>query len=278
MGKRGKYILRLEDRSRLRSVLAFGVRPWPVATGTAVVVALLVGIGWLMGWHHAGGPADHLPAGSREEVVDMLMRLDSLKTVVAVNGHYINNVSSLLDTGRMPSDSASSSKPVAPLPPDSLPDAGDTERAFVEAMNRRGDFRTSALASIAAEGVRFGPLTTSGIQTQGSLESTDAVIVVPDASPLLAPADARVIDVHYTSQGGYTVTLQHPRGFLTQITGMGRVLVANGADLSTGDALGFGPGKSRRQGSVTLRLWHNGTPLKPVDYIRQPNQKLNLSK
>lgn len=275
MGKRGNYILRLEDRSRLRYVLTLSVRPWLFAIGAVAGVALFVGIGWLMGWHHAGGSADHLPAGSREEVVDMLMRLDSLKGVVSVNGCYINNVSRLLDTGRIPSDSASSSKPVAPLPPDSLLDAGDAERAFVNAMNRRGDFRTSALAFMAAEGVRFGPLSTAGIQTQGSMESTDAVIVVPDATPLLAPADARVIDVHYTSQGGYTVMLQHPRGFLSQIVGLSRVLVTPGTDLSSGDALGFGPGKSRRQGSVTLRLWHNGTPLKPVDYIRQPNQKLN---
>ena len=126
---------------------------------------------------------------------------------------------------------------------------------------------------MAAEGVRFGPLSTSGIQTQGSMDGTDAVIVVPDAEPLLAPADARVVDLHYTSRDGYTLVLQHPRGFISRISGMGRVIVAAGMDLCMGDAMGFGPGKSRRQGSVTLRLWHNGTPLRPADYIRQPNQK-----
>ena len=272
MAKRGRYILKLEDRSRLRTVLTLGVSVWWLAAG-AVAAVLLGGAGWLMGWHQAGGSADRLAADSREEVVDMLMRLDSLKAVVAVNGRYINNVSRLLDTGRMPTDSASSSRPVAPLPPDSLPDAGDAERAFVESMSRRGDFRSSAQASMAAEGVRFGPLSTSGIQTQGSMDGTDAVIVVPDAEPLLAPADARVVDLHYTSRDGYTLVLQHPRGFISRISGMGRVIVAAGMDLCMGDAMGFGPGKSRRQGSVTLRLWHNGTPLRPADYIRQPNQK-----
>ena len=99
MAKRGRYILKLEDRSRLRTVLTLGVSVWWLAAG-AVAAVLLGGAGWLMGWHQAGGSADRLPADSREEVVDMLMRLDSLKAVVAVNGRYINNVSRLLDTGR----------------------------------------------------------------------------------------------------------------------------------------------------------------------------------
>lgn len=278
MVKRGRYILKLEDRSKLRTVLALRVGFWWLAAGVVVAVLLIGGIGWLMGWYQAGGSVDRLPADSREEVVDMLMRLDSLKSVVAVNDQYINNVSRLLDTGRMPTDSSAASRPVAPLPPDSLPDAGDAERAFVESMNSRGDFRSSALASMAAEGVRFGPLTTSGIQTQGSMASTDAVIVLPDGEPVLAPADARVVDMYYTSRDGYTLLLQHPRGFISRISGLGKVIVTAGTDLSTGDAIGFGPGKSRRQGSVTLRLWHNGTPLRPADYIRQPNQKMNSTK
>ena len=214
-------------------------------------------------------------ADSREEGIDMLMKLDSLKTVVDLNRAYIDNLSNVLDRNRIPTDSIDMGKPVAPLPPESLMDAGDAERNFVANISSQNNYRTSALASLAADGVTFHPLTMAGIQTQSSMESREAVIVVPGSDPVLAPADGRVIDIYYSSLNGYSVMLQHPRGFVSRIRGLGRILVNEGDYLSVGDAVGMGPGQKRRHSSITLRLWHNGTPLLPADYIRQPNQKLN---
>ena len=44
MAKRGRYILKLEDRSRLRTVLTLGVSVWWLAAG-AVAAVLLGGAG-----------------------------------------------------------------------------------------------------------------------------------------------------------------------------------------------------------------------------------------
>ena len=269
------YILELTDRSKLRNVFSWRLRGWVTVLCVIVLCSALVALGWLIGWRRAGGGAGRLAADSREEVIDMLMKLDSLKTVVDLNRAYIDNLSNVFDRNRIPTDSIDMGKPVAPLPPESLMDAGDAERNFVANISSQNNYRTSALASLAADGVTFHPLTMAGIQTQSSMESREAVIVVPGSDPVLAPADGRVIDIYYSSLNGYSVMLQHPRGFVSRIRGLGRILVNEGDYLSVGDAVGMGPGQKRRHSSITLRLWHNGTPLLPADYIRQPNQKLN---
>lgn len=275
MAHRGRYILELTDRSKLRNVFSWRLRGWVTVLCVIVLCSALVALGWLIGWRRAGGGAGRLAADSREEVIDMLMKLDSLKTVVDLNRAYIDNLSNVLDRNRIPTDSIDMGKPVAPLPPESLMDAGDAERNFVANISSQNNYRTSALASLAADGVTFHPLTMAGIQTQSSMESREAVIFVPGSDPVLAPADGRVIDIYYSSLNGYSVMLQHPRGFVSRIRGLGRILVNEGDYLSVGDAVGMGPGQKRRHSSITLRLWHNGTPLLPADYIRQPNQKLN---
>ena len=241
----------------------------------AVCDSVMLGVSGFGLAHRLAQSRGRLAADSREEVIDMLMKLDSLKTVVDLNRAYIDNLSNVLDRNRIPTDSIDMGKPVAPLPPESLMDAGDAERNFVANISSQNNYRTSALASLAADGVTFHPLTMAGIQTQSSMESREAVIVVPGSDPVLAPADGRVIDIYYSSLNGYSVMLQHPRGFVSRIRGLGRILVNEGDYLSVGDAVGMGPGQKRRHSSITLRLWHNGTPLLPADYIRQPNQKLN---
>ena len=155
MAHRGRYILELTDRSKLRNVFSWRLRGWVTVLCVIVLCSALVALGWLIGWRRAGGGAGRLAADSREEVIDMLMKLDSLKTVVDLNRAYIDNLSNVLDRNRIPTDSIDMGKPVAPLPPESLMDAGDAERNFVANISSQSNYRTSALASLAADGVTW---------------------------------------------------------------------------------------------------------------------------
>lgn len=269
MAIHGRYILSIEDRRRLRSVLRCGV--WLPLTIMAVVICIvtLAALGW-SAWlrqtdENTAGPA----SDGKAALTEMIMRVDSLSQQAEINRLYIDNIARLLDTGRMPLDSDAVVHPVPPMPPDSLMDATEAERSFASAIEGGSRFRASALAAMAAESVRFGPIASAAVQTHNSLQSEEAEIVITASAPVLAPADAKVIDLYFSGlDGGYTLLLQHPRGFLTRISGLGKVIVDAGTSLNTGDPIGFGPGKiSHRRGTLRLRLWHNGAAMIPARYI-----------
>lgn len=270
MAKRGRYILSVEDTARLHQVVNKTVRPWLWSALLLVFIGLFVALGWLIGYRQAGS-GNALGARQRADLIDMMMRMDSLRLKAEISQAYIDNVSGILDSNRQPKeDSLSAVRPVAALPPDSLQGASETERRFISTWERENSYRVSALASMAAEGVRFGSLASAGITTQESLRSEEAEIIVPSGDPVLSPADARIIDLYFSGlKGGYTLLLQHPRGFLSRISGLGKVLVGEGATLTQGDPIGFGPPRnSSARGTVRVRIWHNGSPLIPADYLR----------
>lgn len=230
-------------------------------------------MGWIMGYRHRLNADDFI--SSREELNDLLLRVDSLTRRAELGNAYMGNITRLLETGRVPSDSAAAVQPVAPMPPDSLMDATTAERKFRNGMEQRGAYRVSMLASMAAEGVRFGPVASAGILTKNSMMTDEAEIVIPTSDPVLAPADGRIIDIYYSNlDGGYTVVIQHPRGFISRLSGLGSIIVESGSTIYAGDPIGFGTGKSSYlRGIVRMRLWHNGSALPPARFISNFGQK-----
>lgn len=269
MSRPDRYIITIEDRRHLRSVLRRDISLQMAVVSFIVIIILVLAAGFLIGYRSGGTQSTLLGVDDRTALSDMLLRLDSLNIAAEQNRLYIENITTILDIGRIPADTADAAHQVAAMPPDSLMEATDAERAFVRSMEQQGGLNASALASIAAERLIFESPTPSGVQTQASNESEVAEILVPSGDPILTPADARVADLYFSGiDGGYTLILQHPRGFLTRISGLGRVIVEAGTWLHASDPVGFGPGRdSYRRGSIQLRMWHNGKPLVPAQYI-----------
>lgn len=272
MAKNGRYILIIEDADRLQQVIRKPVHRVLWLLCILAIAVLIMALGWLIGYRQGGG-GKYLDARQRGDFTDMMMRIDSLRHNAEINQHYINNVLGLFDNNRIAtSDSVAAGRPVSSLSPDSLMAATEQERRFNASWERDRNYRVSALASMAAEGVRFGPVATAGITTHNSMKNEEVEIIVPIGDPVLTPADARVIDLYYSGlKGGFTLLLQHPRGFLSRISGLGKVLVHEGATLAQGDAIGFGPGRNvGSNASVRVRIWHNGSPLLPSQYLTLP--------
>lgn len=211
----------------------------------------------------------YLKEPQRSATEEALMRLDSLSEALEENRMYIDNYFKVTDTGRIPGDSTSVPETVPELSSDSLMTATNRERRFISQMEERERFNISVLAPLAADGIMFSPVMTSGIFTESGKESTDAEIIMVADDNVRCPADGTVIDVHHIGKGrGYLITLHHNRGFVTTFTGTGTPLVGTGDKVNGGQIIAMTPDPdSRGMRRIVVRMWHNGTALIPYEYI-----------
>ncbi len=266
-----KYKLTLEDESHLTDVT--GVRftlPGLCAAGLLVAVAGLFIAGLLIAFTPLRTLLPgYLKDSQRSATEEGLLRLDSLTAVYDANQAYIDNCLKVLDTDRVPGDSAAVVPVSRELTSDSLMGASPQESRFVSQMEERERFNISVLAPLAAEGVIFSPVAADGIFTSESKEAEEGVVVLTRDESVLSAADGSVIAMYYSApDGGYVVLVQHNRGFVTCYTHVGSPLVGTGDLVSAGQVLALAPAPDKAgRRTFTVRMWHNGLPIIPYKYI-----------
>lgn len=210
----------------------------------------------------------YLQESQRTAGVETLLRLDSLRAAYDRNEAYLNNINTLLNTGRAPrADSLEAALPAGKLTSDSLLAASRLESDFVKQMRERERYNVSILAPLAAEGMIFYPVSDEAVFSEESKESEEARIMMPSGSTVGSVADGSVISV--TAKGlRLRVIVQHPKGFISRYSGLREVYVKEGDVIYGGQAVGAsGPTSATPKGAVTVELWHNGSRLRPYEYI-----------
>lgn len=208
----------------------------------------------------------------RKSTVEALIRLDSLRTAYEARQQWLDNVINVLDTDREPSDSLRLVVNANPMTTDSLIGPSKEESRFVAQMQRREKFNISILAPLAAEGLRFSTPAPGAIFTDRDRTTRRARVAVGRSATLGAVADGIVIDVQYSpAEGGYSVIVQHSKGFLSRIGRVGRPLVRAGEKVDAGQAVGVVLDATGHQTAlITLEIWRNGQALAPRTLI-EPN-------
>lgn len=211
-------------------------------------------------------PLNRLISGSlssdmRTRLLETAMRVDSLERVTSQREAYYSNIRAIL-SGEIPDSTATVALPVTAVPRDTLPAAGENERAFVRAYDEQNRFNLSVLAPIAAEGMVFGsPLSVSVSTTP--VAGGGLSLNLHRALPVASVYSGAVTGVYNGPDGTSTIVVQHPNDFVSIYGGVGDVFVERGQRVSGGQRLAH---TSTRE-PLIFELWHNGTSLDPREYM-----------
>lgn len=264
MSKRSKqYHLSLEDDAHLERVARWKVTPFRVVLLAIVALLIMCGLGVTIVFTTPLKRMlpGYLKESQRSQSEDTYVRLDSLQAAYARNEAFMTNILNVLDTDRTPSDSLSVSRRTGDVTSDSLLPPSAREKKFMTQMQEREKFNISVLAPLAAESMLFYPVSTEGVPTAATRHARRASVVMARGAAVNAIADGTVLSVVRTPQGA-SVIMQHPKGFISRISGIANILVGEGEKVAGGQSIG-----SAGASYLSVELWHNGEALAPFDFI-----------
>lgn len=274
-----RYKITIEDESHLTQIAS---RHFRVAVVCVVVLLLMCVMLVAAGAIIAYTPLrtllpGYLKESQRTETEESLMRLDSLMAQYDMNKAYIDNFLKVIDTDRQPGDSVAMPDNLHELTPDSLMQPSEAEKKFVSQMEERERFNISVLAPLAAESMIFYPITGDGVFAKESATSKEGVILLPRDENVMCAADGSVLAKYYSPKdNGYVVVIQHNRGFVTSYSHVGTPMVETGEQVNAGQMIAMAP-KPDSKGTrrFAVRMWHNGLPIVPFEYLGKSNSEAN---
>jgi len=271
------YWLILDDEAHLERVARMRLTPMRVVIIAVCALIISCMLGFII---TAATPLKYLLPGYLEESQraageETMLRLDSLRTAYDRNTAYISNLRSILNDSRSPqADSLEMSLNSNRVVSDSLMGAGSRETDFVKQMREREKYNISILAPLSAEGILFYPPSEDGVISNDTRAQVRAHLLIPAGSTVSAVADGTVLSVS-NSISGATIIIQHPKGFVSRLTGLQTPLIGEGDRIYGGQAIALSPAPSKikGRGEVYLEMWHNGNPLIPDEYITPSSRK-----
>lgn len=228
--------------ARVWSVRLTGLRAVAASLALVAAVASLIVMIFMF------TPAGYLLPGSlrpaeRGDYAELALRVDSLSRLAAIQTAYTSNIRAIF------SDSMAPARPEAmlsePLPADSLLEASEAERRFVQRFEQEERFNLSVLSPIAAEGMIF-----------------EAPAAADGVGPVSAIYRGTVISCFTAPDGMSTVTVQHPNDFISVYGNLRDTYVAPGQKVSAGQRVG-----QTAAGPLLFELWHSGSQLDAARYI-----------
>lgn len=271
MLRKKRYRIVIEDESRL-------IELWSLKFTTlkAIIMSFLILIAsiCLSIFLIAFTPISYLLPGymkknQRIDSIETLLKLDSLQNQYESNQLYLNNIATIFDTERTPSDSSSLTKQNPQVIEDTIMPTSQEELEFIKMMQEREKYNTSILAPLAAEGMIFTTPSAGSIIEEKSIEKNSAKIIIPRGNVIRSITEGTIVDLHYDIiTSSYTIIIQHEKGFLSKYIGTGQPLVSIGKNVITGENIALSSlSNSKYADCIILEIWRNGLPLIASQYI-----------
>lgn len=213
----------------------------------------------------------YLKESERAATEEQHLRLDSVLHIYNINEAYLDNIFNALEPVIDDPSDLSDKKNTPMLSPDSLMSASQEEREFMEYIRERDKFNIASSAGLDLETIMFEQPHSAAIITDESKDSYTAEFILPHGAFVSAVAEGKVISISTTphTAGGYDIIIQHPKGFLSKSSRLGKPIIRQGDHVSTGQIISSTSSESgRRRDVITLELWHNGDRLIPARYLK----------
>ena len=271
MLRKKRYRIVIEDESRLMELWSL-----KFTTLKAIIMSFLILIAsiCLSIFLIAFTPISYLLPGymkknQRIDSIETLLKLDSLQNQYKSNQLYLNNIATIFDTERTPSDSSSLTKQNPQVIEDTIMPTSQEELEFIKMMQEREKYNTSILAPLAAEGMIFTTPSAGSIIEEKSIEKNSAKIIIPRGNVIRSITEGTIVDLHYDIiTSSYTIIIQHENGFLSKYIGTGQPLVSIGKNVITGENIALSSlSNSKYADCIILEIWRNGLPLIASQYI-----------
>lgn len=271
MKAKKRYRIAIEDESRLRQIASIIVSPAKMWTVGIIFILLLIAFtGMLiMATPIRTLMPGYLKKGERAEAKEGLLRIDSIRDAYRMNSLYLNNILTVLDTDRTPTDSLSNVTTPNDLPPDSLLPTSPKEIEFITQMKDREQYNVSILAPLAADQLRIYPVAEGATVSEQSHNAIKPRILTPKGVPVCAAADGRVLAIQNPSpEGGCAIVIQHDNGFASRYSHLGTPTVSPGSHVDGGSVIAHGAtGGATGAGFFFMEMWYDGNSVEPAKML-----------
>ena len=274
--KRSKYKLTFFNESSLEDVWTicfsrFGAIMTAILLIGLIVVAILSVI--------VGTPVKNLLPGylkteERIEMVDKILRVDSLAAEVQRRDAYIKNLASIL-TGEIKIDSiGQQADSLLSTTTDTLLPESKLMANYIKQYEQEEKYTLNVFTpTTPIDGKLFyPPLKGKIIKAYNPKEGHVGIdIQCPRNTAVSAVLDGTIVSAGYTIDYGYVVYIQHSNNYLSVYKYNSGILKNIGDKVSGGEKIavtGWEDGKSSKQSCVAeFQLWHMGQSLDPEKYI-----------
>lgn len=208
----------------------------------------------------------------RQQLIDDMLRIDSIENVIAIHDAYSGNMRDVL-LGKISVDSVPSIDSLVNNGSYQLEESSIDEREFVTRYEEQERYNVTAqspgLIDVQnrnlyrpAAGVISEPFDYNrghfGVDIAANPE--ESIVAVMDGTVLLS---------NYTAEDGYVISILHPGDMVSVYKYCSKVLKKEGDKVRAGDVVAFvGKTNSTYTSShLHFELWYEGQPLDPQKYI-----------
>lgn len=211
--------------------------------------------------------------GMRRELITLAMRSDSLEQALTEQNLFTNNVNNVLK-GNIKGDSAQN-KPDKNKQYDKLQlNASPNEIALKKSIESQDQYSLAYGTESSKSGISnfffFTPL--KGIvsaQFNSKEQHYGVDIVGPENEAIKAALDGTVILATWSSETGYTITMQHSNNLISVYKHNSVLLKKVGDYIKAGEPIAIigNSGEQTTGPHLHFELWYNGSAINPQDYM-----------
>lgn len=274
--KRSKYKLTFFNESSLEDVwtICFS-RTGAIITAILLVTLIVIAIlSIIVGTPVRNLLPGYLKAEERIEMVDKILRVDSLAAEVQRRDAYIENLAAIL-TGEIKIDSiGQQADSLLSTRRDTLLPQSQRMKEYVKQYEQEEKYTLNVFTpTTPIDGKLFyTPLKGEIVQAYDPHAGHFGVEVqCPRNTAVSSVLDGTIVSAGYTPDYGYVVAIQHSNNYLSIYKYNSGILKAIGEKVLGGEKIavtGWEKGKSSKQScTAEFQLWHMGQSLDPEKYI-----------
>lgn len=214
----------------------------------------------------------YLDVEVRKEIVQNVLRADSLERIIAIQSLYLDNVTGIL-TGTTPIDSIRRIDSLAQVQPDYEIPRSAIEEEFVRTFEEEEKYNLTSLNPnpVPIDGIFFYKPIKGVISAafEPEMRHYGVDLVAAPNESVLATLDGTVVFTGFDPNYGNVIQVQHRNGFLSVYKHNELLLKEAGDMVVAGEALAIvgNTGKLSTGPHLHFELWYRGTPVNPAEYI-----------
>lgn len=207
----------------------------------------------------------------RQQIVDDMLRLDSIEEIVSQRDYYVRNVQNIL-AGRVDADSVSLTDTVPAAGAHLSLAASEIESAFVESYEEQERYNVASqgVASEVQSRNIFRPASgTVSVSFDTKMKHYGVDLATNPKESVMSVMDGTVVFSAYTAQDGYVIGIHHPGDMMSVYKSCSSLLRRQGDKVKAGDvvALTGNEGSDGSASNLHFELWYEGQPVDPQTYI-----------